>query len=68
MSRESARILANLSSRMAARVVDVLGSLAVSNWISSVDSLKDERLRLHASRAKEFLFLGLDQEFPVATL
>jgi hypothetical protein len=55
MSRESARILANLSSRMASRVIAVLGHHAVTNWINSVEDLNDERLRLHASRAKESL-------------
>lgn len=55
MSRESARILANLSSRMAGRVVDVLGPRQVTKWLASVDFFKDDRLKLHASRAKECL-------------
>lgn len=58
VSRESARILANLSSRMATRVVHVLGPGAVMNWIGSVDMLRDERLKLHATRAKEFLVVA----------
>jgi hypothetical protein len=55
MSRESARILANLSQRLASRVVAVLGTRTVANWIESVDMLSDEKLKLHASRAKESL-------------
>lgn len=55
VSRESARILANLSSRMAARVVDVLGPQVTANWMASVDNLLDGRLKLHASRAKDSL-------------
>lgn len=55
VSRESARILANLSSRMAARVVDALGPQATANWMASVDNLLDDRLKLHACRAKESL-------------
>lgn len=58
VSRESARILANLSSCMATKVVHVLGPGAVLNWIGSVDLLRDERLKLHASRAKEFLIVA----------
>lgn len=59
VSRESARILANLSSCLATRVVHVLGPGAVLNWIGSVDMLRDERLKLHASRAKEFLIVAV---------
>lgn len=55
VSRESARILANLSTRMASRVVEVLGVRAAKEWMATVDCLVDERLKLHASRAKGFL-------------
>jgi hypothetical protein len=55
ISRESARILANLSSRMAARVIEVLGPRVAKNWMATVDCLVDERLKLHASRAKGYL-------------
>lgn len=55
VSRESARILANLSSRMAARVIEVLGPRVAKNWMATVDCLVDERLKLHACRAKGYL-------------
>lgn len=57
ISRESARILANLSSSMAIRVVHVLGAQAVAVWLTSVDNFQDERLKLHACRAKGYLIL-----------
>ena len=55
MRRESARILANLSARLAPRVVTVLGPRTLSIWLDKVDSFHDERLKLHACRAKESL-------------
>jgi hypothetical protein len=55
MRRECARILANLSARLASRVVNVLGPRTLSNWLEKVDALRDERLKLHAHRARESL-------------
>ena len=55
MSRESARILANISRRLALRVVTVLGPKALSVWLDAVDHLKDDRLRLHCCQAKDYL-------------
>ena len=55
MRREAARILANLSARLASRVVAVIGARTLSTWLEKVEFLSDERLRLHASRAKESL-------------
>lgn len=57
MRRECARLLANVcSSRSGAmRIVELVGEDNVSSWVESVDGLKDERLRLHATRAREAL-------------
>jgi len=55
MRRESARLLANLSDRLAARVVSVLGKQAVHQWMDSVDKLGDATLRVHAVRARNSL-------------
>ena len=55
MRRECARILANLSVRLASRIVAVVGPRTLSTWLEKVDSFRDERLRLHAVRAKESL-------------
>ena len=55
MRRESARILANLSARLASRIVTVLGPRTLSVWLDKVDSFHDERLKLHACRAKQSL-------------
>ena len=55
MRRECARILANLSARLASRIVAVVGPRTLSIWLEKVDSFRDERLRLHAVRAKESL-------------
>ncbi len=55
MRRECARILANLSARLASRIVSVVGPRTLSLWLEKVDLFRDERLRLHAIRAKESL-------------
>lgn len=54
-SREAARILANISARVAARVVSILGPRTVSKWLDSVDTFADDRLKLHALRARDSL-------------
>ena len=55
MRRESARILANLSARLASRIVTVVGARTLSGFLDKVDKFQDERLKLHACRAKESL-------------
>ena len=59
MRRESARLIANLSDRLATRVVAALGKQAVHSWMSSVDSMGDPALRVHALRAKTSLAVVL---------
>lgn len=55
MRREGARLLANLSDRLAARVVAVLGRDMVCKWMAGVDTLTDASLRVHALRARSSL-------------
>jgi len=55
MRRECARLLANLSCGGAREVVRSAGEQRVEAWLQSVEGLKDERLRVHADRAKGFL-------------
>lgn len=52
MRREGARTLANLCCSHSRKIINAVGVDNVSSWISSVDSLKDERLKLHARRAQ----------------
>jgi hypothetical protein len=59
MRRESARLLANIAGSggdsFASRVVKCAGIESVESWLRSVDDLKDERLRIHADRARDSL-------------
>lgn len=58
MRRESARMLANICSSShssAAKLLQRVGERDVSVWLNSVDGLKDDRLLLHAKRAKKAL-------------
>jgi hypothetical protein len=55
IKREAARIIANLSARFGTRVVSSVGSEALSSWIDSVETIADERLKLHAERVKSLL-------------
>jgi len=57
MRRECARLLANICSvrTNAMRVVQAVGEDDVTSWLHTVDGLVDERLRLHAERAKNAL-------------
>lgn len=54
MRRECARLLANVCSAKASamKLFEGVGADAVSRWMDSVADLQDERLRLHAERAK----------------
>lgn len=54
MRRECARLLANISScgEGAQDVVSSAGQQNVASFLMSVDDLKDDRLRLHADRAR----------------
>lgn len=57
MRRECARTLANLSSARANAVtmLQTVDQYEMSEWLDSVDAIKDDRLRLHAGRAKDAL-------------
>lgn len=57
MRRECARLLANLCSvkSSAKKVFHSVGEDDIRRWMDSVDDLHDERLRLHANRAKQSL-------------
>ncbi len=54
MRRECARTFANLCSGASngRKIISTIGVDSASSWISSVDNLRDERLKLHARRAK----------------
>jgi hypothetical protein len=55
LRRMAVFILANVSATFSSRVVHALGRKEVACWIDSVEGLRDERLKLHAVRAKEIL-------------
>lgn len=55
MRRECARTLANLCVGLAAKIVRNLGLSATMRWVETVDSLADERLKIHATRAKMYM-------------
>lgn len=57
MRRECARMLANLCSSKpcAIKILQTLGENTICRWMDTVDGLSDERLRLHAQRAKDAL-------------
>jgi hypothetical protein len=55
MRRECARTLANLCVGLAAKIVRNLGLPVTMKWIETVDSLSDERLKIHATRAKMYI-------------
>jgi hypothetical protein len=54
MRRECARTFANLccGASNGRKIISTIGVDSASSWISSVDNLRDERLKLHAGRAK----------------
>lgn len=57
MRRECARILANVCAvrANAATMLQVINCEEMTQWLGTVDTIKDERLRLHAARAKHAL-------------
>ena len=55
MRRECARTLANLCVGLAPKIIRTLGRQLTTNWIDTIDNLKDERLKLHAERAKMYI-------------
>ena len=60
MRRECARMLANLTcsggnEAGALQVVNSAGVDCVESWMRGIDDLKDERLKLHADRARHSL-------------
>jgi len=60
MRRECARILANVCAVRANAVtmLRVMNREVMTEWLGTVDAIKDERLRLHAARAKHSLHLA----------
>jgi hypothetical protein len=50
--RECARIFANLASRLTSQVTSAVNPQVLESWLTSVDGLEDERLRMHADRAR----------------
>ncbi len=57
LRRESARALANLSSRLGARVVSAVGEQQLQAWFGTLEDLSDDRVRLHAMQARDALRL-----------
>jgi hypothetical protein len=55
MRRECARTLANLCVGLAAKIVRNIGLPVTMKWMETVDSLSDERLKIHATRAKMYI-------------
>lgn len=55
MRRECARALANLCTSHGPKIVHTVGTPYASDWLNTVEELKDERLKLHANRAKNHL-------------
>lgn len=55
MRRESARILANVASKLSSRVAAAMSTAELEAWANSVDDIEDDRLRMHAERAKTML-------------
>jgi hypothetical protein len=55
MRRECARTLANLCVGLAPKIVRNLGLPVTMKWVATVDSLSDERLKIHATRAKMYI-------------
>lgn len=57
LRRSAMHVLANLSRDCAGEVASMLGRRELAAWLSKVDGLADERLKIHASRARECLYL-----------
>mmetsp|Transcript_30026 Transcript_30026/g.30478 ORF Transcript_30026/g.30478 Transcript_30026/m.30478 type:complete len:390 (+) Transcript_30026:201-1370(+) len=60
MGRESARLLANLSDRLASRVFSALDAEELKLWMASVDDLNDSFLKQQAERARCALSAVID--------
>jgi len=59
MRRESARLLANLTDRLAIHVIAALGTVVICRLIAVVDSLSDSTVKVHAQRAQASLQTAL---------
>jgi hypothetical protein len=55
MRRECARTFANLCISHGHKIVHTVGTSCASSWLETVEEMKDERLKLHADRAKNHL-------------
>lgn len=53
--RECACILANLAHRQSQEILSYVGSKVLSIWISKIDSFLDDKLKIHAYRARNSL-------------
>lgn len=59
MRRECARMLANLCAGFGPRIVNAVGFEVAATWVDSVENIRDDRLKLHAERAKAYLIPAL---------
>ncbi len=59
MRRACARIIANVSSRLAPIVAEQVGKSNLSKWMETVGNINDRKLRLHADRARESLLVAI---------
>lgn len=59
MHRLAAHTLANVSRRAPEKVVQKLGVETLRTWISTVDDMNDERLKLQSGLAKEALSMAV---------
>lgn len=50
--RACARVLANVSTRLASRIVNKMKSEVLEQWMQRIDTIEDSKIRLHANRAK----------------
>ena len=57
--REGVRILANLASRHSAQIVTFVGENAISTWFDKIENVHDDRLKIHASNAKEYFAMNM---------
>lgn len=53
LRREGVRVLANLTTRFGAKVVDAACHDSLATWMESMNQVHDSRLKMHADRAAE---------------
>lgn len=57
--REGVRILANLASRHSEKILTLTGDKVITSWFEKVENVQDDRLKIHASNAKEYLTMKM---------